>query len=480
MQPTNDHQPQSGLQHSLKQRHMTMIALGGVIGAGLFVGSSVVIQSAGPAAVISFLITGVLVILVMRMLGEMAVAMPAVGSFYEYARLAWGDRAQVGELAGFLTGWMYWYFWVIVVALEAVAGAKLIQFWLPDAPSWLVTLVILVSLTLTNMISVRSYGEFEFWFASIKVAAITVFLFLGALYVLGMWPGVSFDLSNLTAHGGFAPNGIAPVLTGAVAATGFYFGAEIVTIAAAESAEPERAVARATNSVITRVLVFYVGSIFLVVCIIPWNSATIATPYVSALAAMGIPAAAQIMNVVVLTAVLSALNCGLYASSRMLFALTKRGDAPQGLDKLNRRGVPVRAILVGTAFGYIAVVMSYVSPDTVFAFLVNSYGTVAIFVYILIAVSELRLRGRLEREAPERLTVRMWAFPYLTYLAIAAMLGIVVAMAFIPEQRTPLALGVASLVLLLLAYVVRLYWGRRPMIAPVRAEAHHYGELQSR
>ena len=158
MQPTNDHQPQSGLQHSLKQRHMTMIALGGVIGAGLFVGSSVVIKSAGPAAVISFLITGVLVILVMRMLGEMAVAMPAVGSFYEYARLAWGDRVEVGELAGFLTGWMYWYFWVIVVALEAVAGAILIQFWLPDAPSWIITLIILVSLTLTNMISVRAYG----------------------------------------------------------------------------------------------------------------------------------------------------------------------------------------------------------------------------------------------------------------------------------------------------------------------------------
>jgi GABA permease len=477
MQPTNGHPPQSGLQHSLKQRHMTMIALGGVIGAGLFVGSSVVIKSAGPAAVVSFLITGVLVILVMRMLGEMAVAMPAVGSFYEYARLAWGDRVELGELAGFLTGWMYWYFWVIVVALEAVAGATLIQFWLPDAPSWMITLVILVSLTLTNMISVRSYGEFEFWFASIKVAAITVFLFLGTLYVLGLWPGGAFDLSNLTAHGGFAPNGIAPILTGAVAATGFYFGAEIVTIAAAESAEPERAVAKATNSVITRVLVFYVGSIFLVVAIVPWNSENIATPYVSALAAMGIPAAAQIMNVVVLTAVLSALNCGLYASSRMLFALTKRGDAPQGLDKLNHRGVPVRAILVGTAFGYISVVMSYVSPDTVFAFLVNSYGTVAIFVYILIAVSELRLRARLEREAPERLTVRMWAYPYLTYLAIAGMIGIVVAMAFIPEQRTPLILGVASLILLLLAYAVRLYWGRRPVIAPVTAEAHHYSEL---
>jgi GABA permease len=477
MHALNDHRHQSGLQHSLKQRHMTMIALGGVIGAGLFVGSGVVIQSAGPAAVVSFLITGLLVVLVMRMLGEMAVALPAVGSFYEYARLAWGERAERGELAGFLTGWMYWYFWVIVVALEAVAGAKLIQFWLPDVPAWILSLSVIVVLTLTNMISVRSYGEFEFWFASIKVAAIIVFLLVATLFVLGFWPGASFDLSNLTAHGGFMPNGIAPVLTGAVAATGFYFGAEIVTIAAAEAAEPERAVARATNSVITRVLVFYVGSVLLVVAILPWNAAGTATPYVSALEVIGIPAAAHIMNAIVLTAVLSALNSGLYASSRMLFALTKRGDAPRGLDKLNSRGVPVRAILFGTLFGYASVVMSYLSPDTVFAFLVNSYGTVAIFVYVLIAVSQLRLRARLEQEAPERLTVRMWGYPYLTYVAIAGMVGIVVAMAFIPEQRTPLVLGVASLVLLMLAYAIRLYWGRSPAIVPVTAEAHRYSEL---
>ena len=469
--------PRSGLQQGLKQRHMTMIALGGVIGAGLFVGSGVVIQSAGPAAILSFLITGILVVLVMRMLGEMAVALPAVGSFYEYARLAWGERTQRGELAGFLTGWMYWYFWVIVVALEAVAGAKLIQFWLPDMPAWILSLAVIVLLTLTNIVSVRSYGEFEFWFASIKVAAIMVFLLLATLFVLGLLPGTALDLSNLTAHGGFAPNGIAPVLTGAVAATGFYFGAEIVTVAAAEAAEPERAVARATNSVITRVLLFYVGSVLLVVAILPWNSAGITTPYVSALQVIGIPAAAHIMNAIVLTAVLSALNSGLYASSRMLFALTRRGDAPRGLDQLSQGGVPVRAILCGTLFGYVAVIMSYVSPDTVFAFLVNSYGTVAIFVYVLIAISQLRLRRRLEQEAPERLIVRMWGYPYLTWVAILGMLGIVVAMALIPEQRTPLALGVVSLALLLVAYGARLWWGKRPSIAPIAAEAHHYSEL---
>jgi len=456
---------------------MTMIALGGVIGAGLFVGSGVVIKAAGPAAVLSFVLTGLLVMLVMRMLGEMAVALPAVGSFYEYARLAWSDRPLLGELAGFLTGWMYWYFWVICVALEAVAGAGLIRFWLPAAPGWLISLVLLVLLTLTNLISVRSYGEFEFWFASIKVAAIVGFLALAGAYVLGAWPGVAPSLANLSAHGGFAPNGMLPILTGAVAATGFYFGVEIVTIAAAEAAEPAKAVARATNSVITRVLVFYVGSILLVVCLVPWNSAGIGTPYVSALNAMGIPAAAQIMNAVVLTAVLSALNSGLYVSSRMLFALTCRGDAPAGIAKLNRGGVPSRAILMGTLFGYVAVVMSYVSPDTVFAFLVNSYGTVALFVYLLIALSQLRLRTRLEQEDPARLVVRMWGYPYLTYVAIAGMLGILVAMAFIPEQHTPLLFGVISLAILLLAFGVRVLVGKPPPLETVPMEPHRYEEL---
>ena len=465
-----------GLRHSLKQRHMTMIALGGVIGAGLFVGSGVVIQAAGPAAVISFVITGLLVVLVMRMLGEMAVALPAVGSFYEYARLAWSDRPALGELAGFLTGWMYWYFWVIVVALEAVAGAALIRYWLPNVPAWFVSLALMLSLTLTNLVSVKSYGEFEFWLASIKVAAIVAFLVSAGVYVLGLWPGAVPSVANLTVHGGFAPNGILPILTGAVAATGFYFGAEIVTIAAAEAAEPAKAVAKATNSVITRVLIFYVGSILLVVCLVPWNSAAIGTPYVSALNAMGIPAAAQIMNGVVLTAVLSALNSGLYASSRMLFALTRRGDAPQGLARLSRNGVPARAILLGTVFGYGAVIMSYVSPDTIFAFLVNSYGTVAIFVYVLIAVSQLRLRARLEKEDPARLRIRMWAFPYLTYLAIAGMLGIVLAMAFIPEQRTPLIFGVISLLLLLLAFCARARFGAAPDIAALALEPHRYEE----
>ncbi|MBS0577811.1 MAG: amino acid permease [Proteobacteria bacterium] len=432
---------------------MQMIALGGVIGAGLFVGSGVVIQQAGPGAVVSFALTGALVVLVMRMLGEMAAAYPAIGGFYEYNRLA------LGELAGFLTGWMYWYFWVIVVALEAVAGARLLMYWFPDATPWMLTLGLVLTFSILNLFSVRSWGESEYWFASIKVAAIVVFLCVGAACIFGWWPGVDGGLANLTRHGGFMPNGIGPVLAGAVAATGFYFGAEIVTIAAAESAAPEEAVAAATQSVISRVIVFYVGSIFVVVALLPWNDPGIAQPYVSALRALNVPAAAHIMNAVILTAVLSALNSGLFASSRMLMALARRGDAPRALERLNGRGVPARAILTGTVFGYVAVVMNYVSPERVFAFLVNSYGTVAIFVYVLIAVAQLRLRARLEREAPARLRVRMWGYPYLTILAIVAMLAIVVAMAFLPDQRLPLLFGIVSAGLIFLGYLARRRWG---------------------
>ncbi len=455
-----------GLRRSLRRRHMQMIALGGVIGAGLFVGSGVVIGAAGPAAVISFALTGMLVVLVMRMLGEMAVAYPAVGGFYEYNRLA------LGELAGFLTGWMYWYFWVIVVALEAVAGAKILGTWWPALAPWHYTLALMTLFTIVNLLSVRSYGEAEFWFASIKVAAIVAFLCAGTVFALGAWPGAQGGIAALTAHGGFMPNGIVPVLTGAVAATGFYFGAEIVTIAAAESVEPERAVAETTQSVIWRVLVFYIGSIFLVVAIVPWNDGVrMSRPYVSVMEALQIPAAGTVMSAVVLTAVLSALNSGLFAASRMLMALARRADAPAMFARLDGRGVPVAALLASTAFGYLTVIMSYVSPDRVFAFLVNSYGTVAIFVYLLIALAELKLRRRLESEAPARLRVRMWGYPWLTRLTIVGMLGIVAAMGIIPEQRVALLFGVLSVWVLLAAFLLR----RRALL---RFTTHRQGALR--
>src|SRR5919206_1424327 len=368
MERTMAHGPgDESLKKGLKQRHLTMIAIGGVIGAGLFVGSGAVIGEVGPAAFLTYAITGVLIVLVMRMLGEMAVANPSTGSFADYARQA------LGGWAGFSVGWLYWYFWVIVVGFEAVAGGKILQRWLPGVPLWLMALVLMVLMTATNLFSVASYGEFEYWFAGVKVATIMVFIALGTLFVLGLWPGRGLDFSNLTEHGGFLPNGVGALFSGIVIVIFSMVGAEIATIAAAESAEPERAIVKATNSVVLRIMVFFVGSIFLLATILPWNSNELgASPYVSAMDKIGIPAAPNIMNFVVLTAVLSCLNSGLYTASRMLFVLAARREAPLALMSVNSRGVPMAAILAPTVIGFLSVIAAYVSPKTVFLFLLNS------------------------------------------------------------------------------------------------------------
>ncbi|QIN77830.1 amino acid permease [Rubrobacter marinus] len=446
------------LQPGLKQRHMTMISLGGVIGAGLFVGSGAILNAAGPAAVLTYALTGLLVVLIMRMLGEMAVARPSVGSFSDYARIS------LGNWAGFTIGWLYWYFWVIVVGVEAVAGAGIIAQYLPGVPLWAIALGVIVLLTLTNLYSVGSFGEFEFWFASIKVVAIIVFIFLGGLYVFGLWPSETPGLSNLYANGGFAPAGGLAVFSGITTVIFAFVGAEIVTIAAAESAEPERGVARAVNAVVYRVLLFYVLSVFLVAAIVPWNSSftsgNVESPFAVALETMGIPGAATVMNFVILTALLSVLNSSLYTSSRMLFALTRHGDAPRFFTNTTARGVPMWAILAGTIIGYVSVLAAYFFPAQVFTFLLNSSGAVALFVYLLIAVSELRMRRRLEREDPERLQLKMWLYPWLTYLSIAAILAVLVSMAFTEDGRPQLLATIVSVVLFLGAYGLRSRYGR--------------------
>ncbi|UMP07504.1 amino acid permease [Amycolatopsis sp. EV170708-02-1] len=440
---------------------MNLIALGGVIGAGLFVGSGVVIQSAGPAAVVSFLIAGLITVLIMRMLAEMTIAKPALGSFYVYAREALGNRA------GFAVGWMYWYFFVIVVAVEAVAGGRILQLWVPDVPLWVLSLGLLLILTGTNMVSARSYGEFEYWFSSIKVVAIVVFLVVGALYLFGFWPGANGGLTNLVSHGGFAPLGIGAVLAAVVPCIGFYTGAEIVTIAAAESAEPKKAIAKAMRSIIFRVVLFYVGSVFLVVAIKSWDDpATAVSPYAAVLEVLGIPAVATIMNAIVLTAVLSCLNSALYTSSRMLFALTSNGDAPKAFTRLSGSGVPRRAILAGTVIGYISVIAAYTSPDLIFQFLVNSYGAVALFVYLAIALAQVRLRRRLEREDPDKLTLKMWLFPWLSYATIALMGAVILAMALLPSTRSQFWLSAVTLVLILIGFEIRRRRGKPAATVP--------------
>jgi GABA permease len=438
------------LQKGLKQRHLTMIAIGGVIGAGLFVGSGVVISQAGPAAYLSYLITGVLIVLVMRMLGEMATANPSTGSFADYARLA------LGGWAGFSVAWLYWYFWVIVVGFEAVAGAKILTFWV-DAPLWLLSLVLMTLMTATNLISVGSYGEFEYWFAGIKVFAIMAFLVLGTLFVIGLWPNQHFDVSNMTSHGGFLPHGVGAIFSSIVVVVFSMVGAEIATVAAAESHDPEKAIAKATQSVIFRVATFFVGSMILLVCIVPWNDSELgASPYVAAFKEMGIPYADHIMNAVVLTAVLSCLNSGLYTASRMLFVLAARREAPMRLITVNSRGVPVWAILSSTVVGFLSVIAAYVSPDTVFLLLLNSSGAVILFVYLLIAASQFVLRRRTPNAD---LKVKMWFFPVLTIIAAAGIVEVLVQMAFTKESRSQLLLSLLSWAVVLVLYFVTRWRG---------------------
>jgi GABA permease len=445
------------LKKALSQRQLTMIAIGGVIGAGLFVGSGVVIKDTGPGSFITYALAGVLIIMVMRMLAEMAVANPSTGSFADYARNA------MGNWAGFSVGWLYWYFWVIVVGFEAIAGAKIIQYWV-NIPLWLSALVLLILMTATNLFSVSSFGEFEFWFAGIKVAAIIAFIALGSLFVVGLWPHKSMDFSNLTSHGGFFPLGIMAVTVGVVTVIFSMVGAEIATIAAAESSDPERAVAKAANSVILRIAIFFVGSAFLLVTILPWNGEKLAaSPFVSAFTEMGIPYADHIMNAVVLTAVLSCLNSGMYTASRMLFVLAARREAPPQLVAVTRRGVPATAILASSVIGFLCVIAAAVSPKTIFQFLLNSSGAVILFVYLLIAISQIVLRYR----TPDaELRVKMWLFPVLSILTALAIVAILVQM-FVQggDNRNALTLSLLSwAVVLALFFANKWFIARRPHV----------------
>ncbi|MFD9082354.1 amino acid permease [Streptomyces erythrochromogenes] len=425
--------PSDGLKAGLKNRHLSMIAIGGVIGAGLFVGSGGGIAKAGPAILISYALVGAMVVFVMRMLGEMAAASPNSGSFSAYA-----DRA-LGRWAGFSIGWLYWFFWVVVLAVEATAGAAILENWIPAVPQWAWALIVMAVLTVTNLGSVASYGEFEFWFAGIKVVAIGAFVVIGMLAVFGVLPGSDnpgAGFAHLTDAGGFFPNGYGAVLTGVLMVVFSFMGSEIVTLAAGESENPRKAVTQATNSVIWRIGVFYLGSIFVVLTLLPWNDKSITEKgsYVAALDSIGIANAGTIMEVIVLTAVLSCLNSGLYTASRMAFSLGERGDAPKAFAKVNSRGVPVAAILGSTVFGFVAVYFNYAFKDTVFNFLLNSSGAIALFVWLVICFTQLRMRGILVREAPEKLTVKMWLFPWLTW-ATAALIMFVIGYMFVDDAN---------------------------------------------
>lgn len=372
----------------LRQRHLAMIALGGAIGAGLFVGSGFGIAAAGPGILVAYALAGVLTVLVMRMLGEMSAARPVTGSFAEHARQAFGPWA------GLLAGWMYWALLVVSVAAEAVGAAHIVGGWVPGVPGWAWVAVFMSVFTVGNLAGVRNFGELEFWFAGLKIAAIGGFLVLGAVVVAGLFPGhPSPGFAHLTGDGGFLPHGWHGVAVGMVAAVFAFGGLETVTIAAAESDDPVRAVRTGVRSVMWRVSVCYLGSMAVIVTLVPWNAPGVADgPYAAVMDRIGVPGAADLMKAVVLVALLSAMNANIYGSSRMLYALVGRGDAPRALGRL-RDGVPYAAVLASAAFGFASVVLSLLWPRTVFPFLLNSIGAAILLVWALIAASHLRLHG---------------------------------------------------------------------------------------
>jgi GABA permease len=447
------------LSRSLKARHLTMISIGGIIGAGLFVGSSTSIIAGGPASFISYAITGLLILLVMRMVGEMTTALPQVRSFTEFA------RAGLGDGAGFVVGWLYWYFWVLVVPVEAIAGAKILQLWIPLSPLQ-IGIGLMAVMTGVNLMSARSYAEFEFWFASIKVAAILVFIAIAASFAFGWSSPHGATFGNLVDHGGFTPHGWIAVLAAVPTVFFAMTGAEITTIAAAESAQPGRAVARMSTTVIGRILIFYVISLFLIVSVTPWNTIRSGeSPFTLALDTMHIPWAGTLMSAIILTAVLSCLNSAFYVSSRVLFILAERGDAPASLVKLNARRVPVGSVLIGAAAGFLGIIAATEAPQIVFDFLVSSSGALIVFVYMTIAVAQITLRRRRERNRDPQPAVNMWLFPWLSYAAIAGMSAVLIAMAFTPHLRQDFWFSCVTLVVAVLAYLIvgRL---RRPMAVP--------------
>ncbi|MEB3754500.1 GABA permease [Acinetobacter sp. MD2(2019)] len=442
---------EANLSQGLKNRHVTMLSIAGAIGAGLFVGSGHAIAAAGPAALIAYVVAGTLVVLVMRMLAEMAVSQPDSGSFSTYA-----DRA-IGKWAGFTIGWLYWWFWVLVIPFEANAAAAIMHSWMPDAPIWLMAFLITAALTVTNLFSVKNYGEFEFWFALIKVTAIIAFIVFGCAAVFGFSPNPSVSgIQHLWDHGGFVPNGWGPVV-GALLTTMFSFmGSEIVTIAASESKNPEHQITKATNSVIWRIALFYFVSIFIVIGLVPWNDPRLPDmgSYQTVLTMLNVPHAKLIVDIVVLTSVASCLNSALYTASRMVYSLAQRGDAPAFAKKVNKAKTPVYAVLLSTAIAFICTFANYAAPAAVFNFLLDSSGAIALLVYLVIACSQLKMRKKL-MQAGKPLTMKMWLFPYLTWAVILFIIGALTIMAFDPKHTHEItSTGILSIIVVISGLVV--------------------------
>ncbi|MFJ8261078.1 amino acid permease [Rummeliibacillus sp. NPDC094406] len=448
---SKDNQKKS-LQRGLNNRHIQLIALGGSIGVGLFYGSSATIQMAGPSILLSYLVGGLVIFTIMRALGEMAVDEPVSGSFSSYA------HRYLGEFAGYLTGWTYWFMWVVVGMSEITVVGVYVNYWFPDIPNWLIALAVIIVFTMVNLANVKAFGEFEFWFALIKVVAIIGMILLGlGIIFLGIGNGgqpIGFD--NLWAHGGFMPNGINGIIMSLVLVMFSFGGVELVGITAGEAKNPQHSIPSAINNVIWRILIFYIGALGVMMILYPWNQiGTNGSPFVLIFDKVGIPGAADVINFVVITAALSAFNSGLFASGRMLYNLSLQNNGPKYFGKLSKNGSPIRGILFSSLFLLVAVFLNYIVPEKVFLY-ISSVATVAVITsWTIILITQLKFRKLKTKKDIEKLVFKMPLYPVSSYLALAFLAFVVVLMGFIEDMRIALIVAPIWFLILYIGYKIK-------------------------
>ncbi|RHW41463.1 amino acid permease [Neobacillus notoginsengisoli] len=448
----SSHHETEGLKRALSSRHIQLIALGGAIGVGLFYGSSATIKLAGPAVVLSYLIGGIVIFTIMRALGEMAVAEPVSGSFSSYA------NRYLGPFAGYLTGWTYWFMWVVVGMAEITVVGVYVNYWFPDIPQWVSALVALVIITAVNLINVKAFGEFEFWFAMIKIVAIVGMLVAGlAIIFFGFGNGgeaVGFE--NLWVHGGFAPNGLTGILLSLVMVMFSFGGVELVGITAGEAENPQRTIPKAINSVIWRILIFYIGALGIMMILFPWDQVGAeGSPFVQIFDHIGIPGAAHIINFVVITAALSSFNSGLFSTGRMLYNLSLQNNGPKFFGKLNKASSPSRGILFSSLFLLVAVFLNYVVPEKVFIY-ISAVATVAVITsWTIILLTQLKFRKARTAEEVRSLAFKLPFYPFSSWFALAFLAMVIVLMAFIEGMRVALFVGPVWFVILYVGYKMK-------------------------
>ena len=429
----------TGLERKMESRHLTMISLGGVIGTGLFVSSGYTIHQAGPlGAILAYAAGSLLVYCVMVSLGELSVAMPYAGSFHMYA------KRFIGPGTAFTIAILYWLNWAVALASEFTAAGLLMQRWFPHSPSWVWSAVFIVVVFALNIMSVRLYGEAEFWFASIKVFAIIAFIVIGLLAIFGAIPIAGHDsaplLGNFVADGWF-PSGIAPIFSTLLTVVFAFSGTEVVGVAAGETKDPSRAIPKAVHTTVLRLAIFFIGSILVMAALIPWHQAGVDTsPFVLVFQSIGMPFAGDIMNFVVLTAVLSAANSGLYVCSRMVWSLAKERLIPERFARTNFRGVPVWAVLFSMAGSLLALLSSVIAASTVYLVLVAVSGLATLVVWFSVCVCHIRFRREWTRDghSADELGYRAPGFPVLPWLAIVMCIGALLLVVLDETQRSTL------------------------------------------